>query len=188
VPQGKLAVLDLDPARTTITYSLDGWPHHTHGTFAFKHGVIELDPQTGEMDGVTIVDAASGNSGHSVRDERMKSDVLEVGRFPDISFAPRQVVSHGNARGEFPVSVRGVMSLHGTQHDLLIKATVRRDGNHVTINCYFAIPFVEWGLKDPSILIFKVAKQVDVNVTAVAQLSWKLPTAVPDRINSANSP
>jgi len=172
VPQGKLAVLDLDPARTTIMYSLEGWPHHTQGTFALKHGVIRLDPQTGKMDGVIIVDAASGSSGHSVRDERMKSSVLEVNRFPDISFAPQQAVSHGDAQGEFPVTVRGVMSLHGAPHDFTIKAIVRRDGNNVKIHCNFAVPFVEWGLKDPSILIFKVSKVVDIDVTINARLSW----------------
>jgi polyisoprenoid-binding protein YceI len=177
VPPGKLATLELDPAKTTIAYSLDGWPHHTQGTFALKHGVIRLNPQSGKMDGVIIVDATSGNSGHSVRDERMKSIVLEVSRFPEISFVPQQVMSHGDVQGEFPVAVRGVMSLHGSKHDLTINAMVRREGNTVTIHCAFAVPFVQWGLEDPSILMFKVAKQVMVNVTAVARLTWTLPTS-----------
>jgi len=81
VPLGKLAVIDLDPAKTAIAYSLDGWPHHTQGTFALKHGLIRLNPQNGKLDGVIIFDAASGNSGHSVRDVWMKSSVLEVTRF-----------------------------------------------------------------------------------------------------------
>jgi len=179
VPQGKLAVLQLDPAKTTIAYSLEGWPHHTQGTFALKHGVIRLYPRTGKMDGIIIVDAASGNSGHSVRDDRMKSSVLEVSRFPDISFAPQQVVSHGDVHGEFPVTVRGRMLLHGAQHDFTIKALVHRDGNNVTIHCDFAIPFVKWGLEDPSILMFKVSKEVDIGVTSNANLSWIAATAMP---------
>jgi polyisoprenoid-binding protein YceI len=187
VPPGKLAVLDLDPAKTTITYSLEGWPHHTQGTFTLQHGVIRIDPQTGKMDGVIIVDAATGNSGHSVRDERMKSSVLEVIRFPEISFAPQQVISHGNAQGEFPVTVRGLMLLHGAQHDFTVKATVRRDGNNVTIHCNFAIPFVEWGLKDPSILMFKVSKEVALSVNTVARLSWNASTAVPTAVYPLSS-
>ena len=118
VPPGKLAVLDLDPAKTTITYSLDGWPHHTQGTFKLKRGVIEIDPSTGKMTGTITVDAASGDSGHSIRDEEMKSTVLEVNRFPEISFAPRQVLSHGDPQKAFPVKVAGLMSLHGVQHAL----------------------------------------------------------------------
>ena len=182
VPRGKLAVLELQPAKTTIAYSLEGWPHHTQGTFALEHGVIRLYPQTGKMDGIIIVDAASGNSGHPVRDERMKSSILEVDRFPDISFAPQQVVSHGNVQGEFPVTVRGLMLLHGAQHDFTIKASVRRDGNDVTIHCNFAIPFVEWGLEDPSILMFKVSKEVDIDVTINAHLSWIAATAMPTAV------
>ena len=119
VPPGTLAVLDLDPAKTTITYSLDGWPHHTQGTFKLKRGVIWIDPSTGKMTGTITVDAASGDSGHSVRDERMKSSVLEVDRFPEISFAPRQVLSHGDPQKEFPVKVAGLMFLHGAQHELM---------------------------------------------------------------------
>jgi polyisoprenoid-binding protein YceI len=179
VPQGKLAVLELDPAKTTIAYSLQGWPHHTQGNFALKHGLIRLYPQTGKMDGIIIVDAASGNSGHSVRDERMKSTVLEVTRFPDISFAPQQVVSHGNVREEFPVAVRGMMSLHGLNHDLTIGAIVRREGNNVTIHCEFPIPFVKWGLEDPSIMMFKVSKEVDISLTINAHLRWIAATAMP---------
>jgi polyisoprenoid-binding protein YceI len=186
IPQGKLATLELDPAKTTIAYSLEGWPHHTQGTFTLKHGAIRIDPQTGKMDGAIVVDAASGNSGHSIRDERMKSSVLEVSRFPEITFVPLQAVSHGKLQGEFPVTVRGLMSLHGTQHNFTIDATVRRDGNNVAIKCDFAIPFVQWGLEDPSILMFKVAKEVMVNVTSVARLSWTPPTSTSDPANSAN--
>jgi polyisoprenoid-binding protein YceI len=172
VPPGKLAVLDLDAAKTTITYSLDGWPHHTQGTFKLKHGVIEIDPSTQKMTGTITVDATSGDSGHSIRDDEMKSSVLEVNRFPEISFAPSQVLEHGDPKKAFPVTVVGLMSLHGTQHALTIDATVEREENNVTIHCNFAVPFVEWGLRDPSILMFKVSKQVLVDVTANARLSW----------------
>ncbi len=47
-PQGKLATIELDPAKTVITYSLDGWPHHTDGTFKLKHALTDLDPATGK--------------------------------------------------------------------------------------------------------------------------------------------
>lgn len=187
VLRGRLAVLDLDPAKTTITYSLDGWPHHTQGTFTPKHGVIRIDPQTGKIDGVITVDAASGNSGHSVRDERMKSSVLEVGRFPEISFAPQQVVNHGSLQAQFPVRVHGLMLLHGVQHAFTIDAVVSRQGNSVTIHSRFVIPYVEWGLNDPSILMFKVSKEVEVDVEIVARLSWSLANSITRKSRIRNS-
>jgi polyisoprenoid-binding protein YceI len=189
VPPGKLAVLDLDPAKTTITYSLDGWPHHTQGTFKLKRAVVEIDPSTGKMTGTITVDAASGDSGHSIRDEEMKSSVLEVNRFPEISFAPRQVLSHGDPQKTFPVKVMGLMLLHGAQHALTIDATVERQENNVTIHSKFPVPFVEWGLHDPSILMFKVSKQVLIDVTANARLSWVASTpAISTTIPTAAGP
>jgi len=173
IPEGKRAALELEPAKTVITYSLDGWPHHTQGIFKLKHGLIGIDPATGKMDGVIIVDAASGDSGHSIRDDRMKSSVLEVNQFPEISFAPQQVVSHGSIAKEFPVRVQGLMLLHGVQHALTISAVVNRDGNNVTIHSDFLIPYVQWGLEDPSIMMFKVAKAVAIDLTTVGRLSWK---------------
>lgn len=185
VSPGKLAVLDLDPAKTKITYSLDGWPHHTQGTFKLKYGRIWIDPLTGKINGTITVDAASGDSGHSVRDERMRSSVLEVDRFPEINFAPRQVLSHGDPQKAFPVKVAGVMLLHGTEHKLTIDALVERDGSDVTVHSNFSVPFVEWGLQDPSILMFKVAKSVDIDLITEANLNWMPASAMSTRGASA---
>jgi polyisoprenoid-binding protein YceI len=175
IPPGKWAVLTFDAAKTTIGYNLAGWPHVTNGTFKLKRGTIRVDPVSGRMLGSLVVDAASGDSGHSVRDARMNNSVLEVQGFPEISFEPKQVESHGTSPGEFPVSVRGVMTIHGSTHPLTVVARVERHNDTVVVHCNFAIPYVAWGLKDPSILFFTVAKEVDVEVTAVSHLEWMSP-------------
>ncbi|MGH7987513.1 MAG: YceI family protein [Candidatus Binataceae bacterium] len=190
---GKWAVVAFDPAKTTISYKLIGWPHVSRGTFKLKSGTIRVDPASGRMAGLIVVDAASGSSGHSIRDARMKRDVLEVRRFPEITFAPQQVESYGHPCGEshtrvadsstplacgsadagaFPAVIRGIMALHGTTHPFTMAVTVERQGELVTIRSSFTIPYVAWGLKNPSILFFAVAKVVTVRVSAVASLSW----------------
>jgi polyisoprenoid-binding protein YceI len=183
IPQGKVAVLELDPAKTTIAFSLAGWPDDTHGTFKLKRGLIRIDPATGKMDGSVIVDPSSGNSGVPLRDAKMTSSILEVSRFPEISFAPQQLESHGDPEGEFPVKVRGLMLLHGTRHDFTIDALVSRAANSVTIHCTFMVPYVEWGLEDPSVLVFKVSKQVRVDLTTNARLRWIPSTAMVSAIS-----
>jgi polyisoprenoid-binding protein YceI len=175
VPPGKWAALMFDPATTTIDYSLTGWPHLTQGTFKLKHGMIRVDPANGKMDGAIVVDATSGNSGHSIRDWRMKSGILDVARYPDITFDPQQVVSHGAPIGEFPVAVRGVMTLHGAKHPFTIHAMVQRQGDSVTIHSDFVVPYVAWGLENPTVLFFTVAKKADIKVTAVTHLNWVSP-------------
>jgi polyisoprenoid-binding protein YceI len=174
-PPGAWAALTFDAANTTIAYHLAGWPHITSGTFKLKSGTIRVDPVSGRMLGSLVVDAASGDSGHSVRDARMNNSVLEVQSFPEIRFEPQQVESHGTPPGEFPLSVRGVMTIHGSTHPLTVVARVERHNDTVVVHCNFAIPYVAWGLKDPSILFFTVAKEVDVEVTAVSHLEWMSP-------------
>jgi polyisoprenoid-binding protein YceI len=172
IPEGRVAVLKFDPAKTAIAFSLSGWPHDTHGTFKLMRGLVRIYPATGKMDGMVVVDASSGNSGETIRDARMSAGILEAPRFPEISFAPQQVQSHGDPQGEFAVKVRGLMSLHGIQHDFTVDALVRRGANDAAIHCSFVIPYVEWGLKDPSILLFKVSKEVRLDLTTSARLSW----------------
>ncbi len=174
-PAGKWAQLVFDPAATTISYRLVGWPHITEGTFKLKSGKIRLDPASARMDGEIVVDAASGTSGHGIRDARMRNDILEAGKYPEIIFAPQQVVSHGAPRGDFPIAVRGVMTLHGAPHPIAIDGDIRQDGDTVVIHCAFAVPFVAWGLEDPSVLFFTVKKAVEITVSASARLTWVSP-------------
>jgi polyisoprenoid-binding protein YceI len=172
-PGASAVVLEFDPARTTVAFTLSGWPHDTHGTFKLKRGLVAVYPETGRMDGSITVDASSGKSGERLRDARMTGSILEAARFPDISFAPRQVENHGDPQGEFPVKISGLLMLHGAVHDFTVDARVSRGVHDATIRCSFVIPYVEWGLEDPSILMFTVAKEVRIDLTTYARWSWR---------------
>ena len=75
---------DVDPAKTHIDWTLGDILHTVQGTFQLESGSIVFDPHTGEAGGQIIVDAASGNSGNGTRDSKMKKEVLETTRYPDI--------------------------------------------------------------------------------------------------------
>src|SRR6266481_10169531 len=84
--QSQSGTLDLDPAETLIEFRLPGTLHATHGKFKLAHGTISADLATGEASGSIVVDASSGDSGIGARDDRMKSSVLEVQKYPEITF------------------------------------------------------------------------------------------------------
>jgi polyisoprenoid-binding protein YceI len=166
------AVLELNPAGTRIDFTLRGFAHTVHGTFKLKRGTIRADPATGRADGLVIVDAASGDSGNRTRDSEMKESVLETQRYPEIQFIPQQVEGYGVPQDEFRVKIRGVFWLHGTGHELTLDAQVRLAGEEWTATSHFVIPYVEWGLKDPSILILRVADKVEIDVRTTGHVTW----------------
>src|SRR6516164_5489716 len=81
----------LDPATTHIDWTLGDVLHTVQGTFQLKSGTIVFDQKTGEASGQIVVDATSGNSGNGTRDSKMKKEILETARYPDIVFVPRHV-------------------------------------------------------------------------------------------------
>jgi polyisoprenoid-binding protein YceI len=101
----------------------------------------------------------------------MNSDVLDVARFSEISFAPRSYQGTVAASGDSTIQVTGVFTLHGTPHELTVPMQIHIDGAALTARTHFTVPYVQWGLKDPSIFVLKVAKVVDIDLTLAGSLS-----------------
>lgn len=158
--------INFDPAKTEINWTLAGNVHTVHGTFRLKEGRITFDPANGAVSGDLLVDAASGESGNSSRDKRMRNDVLESQRFPEIRLTPKNVEGSVRLRGHSVVRVSGIFLIHGTTHEVTIPIDVSFAGVNVSGSGKFSIPYVEWGMKDPSNFLFKVDKAVDVEIVA----------------------
>lgn len=170
--QARQDVLELDPAATFIQFTLSGNIHTTHGTFALKSGTIRVDPSTGNVSGEIVVDPASGNTNQSMRDGIMKDSVLETQRYPEISFIPSTVRGRRDQRGNFQGSITGVMNLHGTSHEMTLDVHGALIGDSLTAKSHLVIPYVAWGLKDPSFLFFRVADTVDVEFSTTGHVTW----------------
>jgi polyisoprenoid-binding protein YceI len=163
------AVVHLDPAKTTIAYTLTDVLHTVHGTFRLKSGEIQFDPDKRTIAGRLVVDAASGDSGSSARDSRMKKTYLEVERYPEITFTPASIDRAPSADGS-TVIVAGTFTLHGESHALSIPMQVKIAGGQVSASGSFVVPYVAWGVKNPSNLFLKVSDKVDVSVSASASI------------------
>src|ERR1700676_3667554 len=93
------STVELDPARTSISFTLADVLHTVHGTFKLKHGSITFDSSTGKASGEIVVDVASGNSGNGMRDKRMHKEILESVRYPDAIFTADHVSGELSPRG-----------------------------------------------------------------------------------------
>ena len=167
-----MALLRLDPANTQINFTLKGFPHNTEGSFKLKSGEIHVDPDTGASEGTIVLDAASAETGIGMRDNQMRESVLEVQRYPEISFKPRHAAGHPVLQGDFTVEVSGIMSLHGDPHQMIMAVAVHRSKDDFTAAAHFTIPYVQWGLKNPSVLFLTVADEVVVDVSTAGHVTW----------------
>ncbi len=156
--------LELDPAKTQIHYMLGGTVHTVHGLFQMRSGVINFDPATGAASGAIIVDAASGNSGTEGRDKKMDKDVLQTEQYNEIVFYPKKVIGSVPSQGASQIQVQGVFRLHGADHDMTMVLPVQINGTQVSANTQFVVPYVAWGMKDPSTLFLRVAKEVQISI------------------------
>jgi polyisoprenoid-binding protein YceI len=166
--------INLDPASTAIHWTLNTTVHTVHGTFKLKRGALRIDPASGAASGQIVIDAASGESGDSARDSRMQSVVLESSKYPTITFRPTRVEGKVDLTSPGSLTVDGIMNLHGQDHPMQIAVNFHPKDTAVTSQSHFTIPFVAWGLKDPSIMLFRTNKVVALDVDAIA-----VPTSEP---------
>jgi polyisoprenoid-binding protein YceI len=157
-------VLGLDPAQSKVHWTLGTTLHTVHGTFAFKSGKLHLDPATGKAGGEIVVFATSGDSGDDSRDKKMHKEVLESGQYPDVIFRPDRVEGKIAAQGTFMVQVHGIFVLHGSEHELAVPVQAEFAGDHWTASAKFDVPFIDWGLKNPSKFLLKVNHAVEIDL------------------------
>lgn len=169
-PTGPVTI-QLDPAQTTVGFTLSDVLHTVHGTFKLKSGIINFDPATGVASGDVVIDAASGDSGSHARDKKMNRDILESQRYPTIEFLPRHVTGNLAPQGISQVQVEGSFRLHGSDHDLTLTFPVQITGNHLSTSTHFEVPYEAWGLKNPSTLFLRVSNKVQIDIRTAGNLA-----------------
>ena len=161
----------VNPDASQVVFLLGGNTHHVNGTFHVQSGMIDFDRAAQTISGSVVVAAGSGNSGDASRDKTMNGDVLDTAHFAEVTFAPKSYKGTIAAAGDSSIQVTGVFTLHGTPHDLTVPMQVHIDGTSITAKGSFAVPYVQWGLKDPSIFVLKVAKEVGIDLTLAGKVT-----------------
>jgi polyisoprenoid-binding protein YceI len=163
--------VELDPVQTHIGFTLSDVLHTVHGTFKLKNGTIRFDPATGTASGLVVVDTTSGNSGNQARDRKMHKEILLSQQYPQMTFTPVRIQGQVVPQGESQVEIQGVIRLDGKDHETVLTAHVQLAGDQLTATTNFVIPYVEWGLKNPSTFILRVSDKVDIDIHASGRVS-----------------
>jgi polyisoprenoid-binding protein YceI len=157
-------VLTVDPAQSKVHWNVDSTLHMVHGTFNLKSGVVHFSPETGKAGGEIVVLATSGESGNGSRDARMHNEILETAKYPDAVFRPTSVEGKVQQTGVSDVKLHGTFTLHGADHDMDAPVHAEIMGEHWKGTSKFEVPYVKWGIKDPSNFMLKVKPVVYVEL------------------------
>jgi polyisoprenoid-binding protein YceI len=164
-------LLTLDPSATEIAFTLDATGHEVHGSFRLREGQVCFDPASGAASGTIDVDVPGAVTGNKRRDKTMHSKVLDSAAFPLFRFEPERFDGRIPDGEESEILVHGTMTVRGESHAMTLPMTLSLDGSHLSLKASFTIPYVEWGMKDPSFLFLRVAKVVAVEVTTTGRVS-----------------
>jgi polyisoprenoid-binding protein YceI len=158
-------IIDLDPSKSTVRFALSAVLHTVHGTFKVKGGTVRWDIVTGKTSGQIVVDVKSGYTGVAARDRQMHEAVLESDRFPEAVFLPDRVTGQVSMEGESQVDVHGMLRIHGHDHEVTFHGKANLQDGRVTGSAKFVMPYVNWGMKDPSTFVLRVNDKVDLEMS-----------------------
>jgi len=163
-------VYELNPAQTEINFTLPDVLHTVHGTFQLKSGTVRFDPATGAASGAVIVDVTSGASGSAARDRKMHKEILESGRYPEAVFTPERVEGRFSPEGAAELQVHGLFKIHGGEHEIIFQTRVETKGDQLVVNMHGVLPYVQWGMKNPSTFILRVSDKVQLDIHATGHI------------------
>jgi polyisoprenoid-binding protein YceI len=164
-------VITADPVLSNVRFTLGGILHSVHGMFKVQSGTIHFDPQAGTATGQVMVDVASGNSGNPTRDHRMHKEVLQSQAFPEAVFAPDRVSGAFSPEGDSEVLVHGTLRIHGGEHEVTLPVKLHIENGALKADAQFVLPYVEWGMKNPSNLVLRVDPKVALDLHLVGAIS-----------------
>jgi polyisoprenoid-binding protein YceI len=164
-------IFAVNPDASEIKMKLNTTHEVVNGTFHIQSGSIEFDRSSPKMLGSVAVLAGSGKTGNDRRDKKMNKDILKVDQYTTVSFAPKTYTGAIAPSGDSTIQVSGVFTLLGNPHDLTIPMQIHMDGSKATARAQFVVPYVQWGLKNPSFLFWKAENDVAIDLNLVGQVS-----------------
>ncbi|HZC65786.1 MAG TPA: YceI family protein [Candidatus Dormibacteraeota bacterium] len=165
--------LTLDPAQSSIHWVLDTTLHTVHGTFLLKRGDITFSTEGGKASGDMVASATSGESGNDSRDKKLHKEILESQKYQEIVFRADRIDGKVSPTGPSSVQIHGTFLLHGAEHELTVPVQEEITAGQWKGSAKFSVPYIQWGLKNPSTFLLKADPTVEVEL----QLSGAIKSA-----------
>ncbi len=161
----------VNPDGSQVKMTLNTTHEVVIGAFHIQSGSIEFDRAAPKMSGSVVVLAGSGKTGNDSRDKKMYRDILLVEQHATVSFEPKAYTGSIAASGDSTIQVSGIFTLLGAPHEITVPMQVHIEGAGAAAKAHFVVPYVQWGLKNPSFLIWKAENDVAIDLNLVGTVS-----------------
>ena len=71
--------------------------------------------------------------------------------------------------GVYPVTAGGRLTMHGISRDITAPGKITVKGNTITINAVFSVRPQDYGIKIPSVVEGKIAREIEVTVNTIME-------------------
>jgi polyisoprenoid-binding protein YceI len=161
---------ELDPQQTTLAMTFGATLHRVDGSLKVREGRIDIS-DSGVASGRIVIDLTTAQTGVARRDKKMHDKILESARFPLAVFTIERMDGTVNKVGASDIQLHGKLEMHGVSKQVSLPARVTSDGHRVSASGVLIIPYLQWGMADPSFFILRVEKQVKVTVRTSGRIS-----------------
>ena len=161
----------VNPDASEVKMTLKTTHEIVNGVFHLQSGSVEFDRATPKMSGLIAVAAGSGKTGNDSRDKKMNKDILKVEQYATVSFEPKTYAGIIAPSGDSTIQVSGIFILLGTQHEITVPMQVHLNSSGATAKAHFVVPYVQWGVKNPSFLIWKADDDVAIDLNLIGAIS-----------------
>jgi flavin-dependent dehydrogenase len=87
-----------------------------------------------------------------------------------ITVLPKSMARRDARNGKSTIQVTGIFTLLGTPHEITVPMQVHLEEGNAAAKAHFVVPYVDWGLKNPSFMIWKAENDVAIDLNLVGTL------------------
>lgn len=166
IPSARVTRYQIDPGQSRFTVRafvgglLSGFGHnHTIAIRDFS-GEVQFSPDNNlesaslqmriRADSLAVIDKVSDKDRQEI-EHKMRDEVLETGKYPDIVFRSTSVSARKAGDGQYQIAIQADLQLHGVTRHGQIQAQLTLSGNTLRARGEFPLRQTDYKIKPPSV-------------------------------------
>ncbi|HYC87119.1 MAG TPA: YceI family protein [Chryseosolibacter sp.] len=131
-------------------------------------GLIDFTNQTFAFS-IPVTSFMGFNS--ALQREHFNENYMETDQFPRATFSGRLIESIDPSRdGEYIVRAKGKLSIHGVEHERIIRSAVEVRNNTIRIHSAFSVLLADFNIGIPKVVQQKIAEEIRVEINGNGNL------------------